>query len=80
VAVIETMKAHTFNVIGSMRTYWDFFFGYGLFVTVSLLFQGILFWILASFAKTNPALVRASQACSASTTPSCRSCPSNISS
>jgi hypothetical protein len=58
VAVIETMKGHTFNVIGSMRTYWDFFFGYGLFVTVSLLFQGILFWILASFAKTNPALVR----------------------
>ena len=29
VAVIEAMKSHSFDVMGSMRSYWDFFFGYG---------------------------------------------------
>ena len=57
-AVIDAMKSHHFNVMGSMRSYWDFFFGYGLFGTVNLLIQGILFWMLGSHVKTNPALVR----------------------
>jgi hypothetical protein len=57
-AVIDAMKSHHFNVMGSMRSYWDFYFGYGLFVTVNLLIQGILFWQLGSFVKTNPALVK----------------------
>jgi hypothetical protein len=58
IAVIETMKSHSFNVMGSMRTFWDFFFGYGLGVTVTLLVQGILFWMLGSLVKTSPAAVR----------------------
>ena len=52
------MKSHTFNVMGSMRTFWDFFFGYGLGVTVTLLIQGILFWMLGSLVKTSPAAVK----------------------
>jgi hypothetical protein len=56
--VIETMKSHTFNVMGSMRTYWDFFFGYGLASSINMLIEGILFWMLASYAKTNPRAVR----------------------
>lgn len=58
IAVIETMKAHHFDVMGSMRSYWDFFFGYGLFVTVVLLVDSIFFWQLASLAKTNPVWMR----------------------
>ena len=58
IAVIETMKAHQFNVMGSMRAYWDFFFGYGLVVTVTLLIQGVLFWQLGSLIKTNPAAAK----------------------
>jgi hypothetical protein len=58
IAVIETMKAHRFDVMGSMRGYWDFFFGYGLGVTVTLLIQGILFWQLGSLIKTGPAAVK----------------------
>jgi hypothetical protein len=58
IAVIETMKSHTFNVMGSLRTFWDFFFGYGLGVTVTLLIQGILFWMLGSIVKTSPAAVK----------------------
>jgi hypothetical protein len=54
IAIIEAMKAQAFNVMGSMRTYWDFFFGYGLMVAVTLLVQGILFWQLGNIAKTNP--------------------------
>jgi len=37
-----------FNVSGSDRTYWDFFFGFGLFVTVLLLFASIVAWQLGS--------------------------------
>jgi hypothetical protein len=58
IAVIETMKAHQFEFMGSMRGYWDFFFGYGLSLTVSLLIQAILFWRLGSIVKTTPAAVR----------------------
>jgi hypothetical protein len=58
IAVIETMKAHRFNVMGSMRAYWDFFFGYGLSVTIALFIQGILFWQLGTIIKAIPAASR----------------------
>lgn len=58
IAVIETMKSHRFNFAGSMRSYWDFFFAYGLFVTIILFVFGVFFWQLASVAKTNPTWVR----------------------
>lgn len=58
VAIIEAMKSRAFNVMGSMRTYWDFFFGYGLLVTITLLVQGVLFWQLGTMAKTNAAQIR----------------------
>ena len=58
IAVVETMKSHHFDVMGSMRSYWDFLFGYGLILSVTLLVQAILFWQLASFAKTNPTWTR----------------------
>ncbi len=58
IAVIEAMKSHTFNVMGSMRAYWDFFFGYGLLVTVTLFIQTIFFWQLSAIVKTNPAVGR----------------------
>ena len=56
--VVETMKAHTFNVMGSMRSYWDFNFGYGLFTTINLFIQALLFWQLSSMVKTNAALTK----------------------
>ena len=58
VAVMETMKAHQFLVMGSPRTYWDFFFGYGLILSVCLLVQGVLFWQLGDIAKSQPKLIR----------------------
>jgi hypothetical protein len=57
-AVIDAMKSRSFDVMGSMRTYWDFFFAYGLLVSITLLVQGILFWQLATMAKTNAAAIK----------------------
>jgi hypothetical protein len=58
IAVVETMKSYQLDVMGSMRSYWDFLFGYGLSVTITLLVQAILFWQLGALAKRNPACVR----------------------
>jgi hypothetical protein len=58
IAVIETMKSHAFNFGGSLRGYWDFHLGYGLFLTDILLIQGLLFWYLAGLVKTNSLAIR----------------------
>jgi hypothetical protein len=58
-ALIESMKAHQWDFMGSLRAYYDFFFGYGLMVTINLLFQGILFWMLGGLIKTNPGGIKA---------------------
>ena len=43
-AAIGTLKATRFNVQGLNRTYWGFYTGFGLFVTVFLLFAAALAW------------------------------------
>jgi hypothetical protein len=52
--VVEAMKSTHFDVIGATRTFWDFFFGFGLIISVSSLLQSVLFWQLAGLAKTDP--------------------------
>jgi hypothetical protein len=52
------MKSHHFNFMGASRSYWDFHLGYGLFTSVNLLVQTVLFWQLASAVKSNPQSVR----------------------
>src|SRR4029453_16772732 len=54
IAVLETMSAHRFEFMGSMRSYADFMLGYGLLVTVVLLVDGVLFWQLAALARARP--------------------------
>jgi hypothetical protein len=58
VAVIDIMKSHFFDVMGSIRSYWDFFFGYGLFVTIFLLGVAGLLWQLGLFTKSNSIGIR----------------------
>jgi hypothetical protein len=48
---LGAMKSHRFEVMGSMRSLWDFFFGWGLIISISLLVQAVLFWQLASLAN-----------------------------
>ena len=50
-SVVGSMRATRFNVDGLSRTYWDFFTGFGLFVTIFLLFAAILAWELGGLVK-----------------------------
>jgi hypothetical protein len=58
VAVIETMRSHSFSFGGFSRTYWDFHLGYGWFLTFILLVDGLLLWYLAMVAKTDSLVIR----------------------
>ena len=57
-SVIEAMKRHSFDVAGSQRTYWDFYFGFGVIISAFLLMQAAVLWQLSTLAKTNSSLVR----------------------
>ena len=52
------MKANTFPVMGFTRSFWDFHMGMGLAASVSLTAEAILFWQLASLAKTHALILR----------------------
>ena len=58
VAVVDAMKSKHFPVIGMSRSYWDFYFGFGLIISVMQLFQAVLLWQLATLAKTEAARLR----------------------
>jgi hypothetical protein len=57
-AVVDTMKAHEFLVMGAMRSFWDFYFGMGLAVSVSLTMESIVLWQLGSLAKRDASRLR----------------------
>ena len=52
------MKMNRFDAMGTTRSYWDFFMGYGLFITVNFLVQAVVFWQLASMAKVDAVRTR----------------------
>ncbi|MBI3651574.1 MAG: hypothetical protein HY231_11210 [Acidobacteria bacterium] len=58
VAVVEAMKTHYFNFGGFTRSYWDFYFGYGIFAAFNVFIEGVLFWQLATVAKTEPSRIK----------------------
>ena len=47
-SVASDMKSVTFHVQGFDRSYWDFFSGFGFFVTILLLFSALLAWRFGS--------------------------------
>jgi hypothetical protein len=47
-AVVGAMRSISFDVQGFDRTYWDFFSGFGLFVSVFLVFAAVLAWQFGS--------------------------------
>jgi hypothetical protein len=51
-AVITQMKAASFDVLGTQRTYWDFFVGFGSFVSILQLFAALVAWELATLDPT----------------------------
>jgi len=57
-ALLGSMRSTHFDVQGFNRTYWDFFVGFGLFVTVFLLLAAIMAWLLGGLPLESLASVR----------------------
>jgi hypothetical protein len=55
---VAAMKANQFPLMGNMRSYWDFYFGMGLALSISMTAEGILMWQLGSLAKTGARRLR----------------------
>jgi hypothetical protein len=57
-ATEAVMRANYFLVLGVTRSYWEFYRGMGLGITISLTAEGIVFWMLGSLAKQDAARLR----------------------
>jgi hypothetical protein len=57
-ATVAVMKANEFAVMGVTRSYWDFYMGLGLVVSVFLTMEAIVFWQLGSLAKMDALRLR----------------------
>ncbi len=58
IPMIETMKKHAVDAMGFSRTYWDFYFGFGIIISVFLFGQALVLWHLGTLAKDNAAKLR----------------------
>jgi hypothetical protein len=58
IAVVSAMKNHAFLFGGFSRSYWDMYFGYGLLAALVVLFEAMLFWLLAGLARDDPVRLR----------------------
>jgi hypothetical protein len=58
IAVVDAMKSDHFPVLGVSRSYWDFYFGFGLAISVMQLLQAVVLWQLGTLAKTDAARLR----------------------
>jgi hypothetical protein len=57
-ATEAVMRANYFLVLGVTRSYWEFYRGMGLGVTIFLTADGLIFWMLSSLAKQGAARLR----------------------
>jgi hypothetical protein len=57
-SLVDSMKSMHFNVNGSDRTYWEFFVGFGLLVTVWMVLAAIVAWQLGSLPAETLAQMR----------------------
>jgi hypothetical protein len=55
---VQAMKINQFLFMGHLRSFWDFYHGLGLGATISLTSESIVFWQLASLAKTEAGRIR----------------------
>lgn len=56
--VLQAMRSFRFDAEGVSRTYWDFYVGFGLIISVFLLAQAVVLWQLATVSKNTPIHVR----------------------
>lgn len=58
IAVIESMQNVRFDIMGFNRSIWEFYIGFGLLLTVFLIFSAILSWQLGNLVKENDKIAR----------------------
>ena len=56
--LIQSMKSNPFEVFGSVRTYWDTYFGFGIAISCFLAVQAVVLWLLAPFANEGARPIR----------------------
>jgi hypothetical protein len=54
----NAMRSSHFQILGFSRTYWDFYIGFGLIISVFLLLAAILAWQLGGLPKETATSVR----------------------
>ncbi len=57
-AAVTAMKTNEFLALGAMRSYWEFYRGMGLAVSVTLTAEGVVFWQLGSMMRSDGARLR----------------------
>jgi len=57
-AVLRTMQAVRFDTMGVQRSYFDFFMGFGISLSVSMFVQAAVLWLIADIADREPAKAR----------------------
>lgn len=58
IVVVSAMQTHVFSFGGFLHSYWQLYFGYELFVTISCLVECGLLWQLASLSSSAPRSIR----------------------
>ena len=57
-AAVAAMQMNQFPTMGFMRSYWEFYRGMGMGVTIVLTIESIVFWQLGTLAKTQSMRLR----------------------
>jgi hypothetical protein len=57
-AVFMAMQAYPFSIMGFRRTHWDFYRGFSLLFSVTLLLLAVLLWQLGTLARSDPVRAR----------------------
>jgi hypothetical protein len=57
-AVFMAMQSYPFNIMGFRRTHWDFYRGFSLLFSVTLLLLALLLWQLGGMAKSDAGRTR----------------------
>ena len=55
---LGAIQSSHFKVLGFTRTYWNFYVGFGLAISLFQLMQAVVLWQLAGVARTDAASVR----------------------
>ena len=57
-SMIGSMRSIHFDIMGTTRTYWEFFVGFGLFFSIFLILAAVWAWQLSNLPRQTLALLR----------------------